>query len=272
MSMLQWTLLIVLAAAVVGLYLGSRGSNRGAKRAPKTPSRQTNLGANQANASLPAAEQAELFTRGQFDEYGVGKPRKRTAPQMSGASSAPQQTLFEPPPPPAPQPKSAPKTATRTAPVMGVAAAPAIREAAPGAQGAPEKIFALLIAEHEGTAVMGPKLHAALQQQGLQFGARQIYHRMLGEQMVFSVASLLKPGALDPADAQAFSTPGLSVFMVLPGPVQPAAAYADMAATARALAASLNAAVFDAQRQPFTAERERAQKAEVEAWARTNRL
>ncbi|HVT35138.1 MAG TPA: cell division protein ZipA C-terminal FtsZ-binding domain-containing protein, partial [Nevskiaceae bacterium] len=135
-----------------------------------------------------------------------------------------------------------------------------------------EKIFALLIAEREGTAIMGPKLHAALLQQSLQFGARKIYHRMSKGMVVFSVASLLKPGELDPAQAQGFSTPGLSVFMVLPGPIKPAAAYADMVATARALARSLNAEVFDSRKQLFGAEAERAQKVEIEEWARANRL
>ena len=48
-----------------------------------------------------------------------------------------------------------------------------------------EKIVSLLIAEREGTAILGPILHEALESQGLEFGARQIYHRLLNGEPVF---------------------------------------------------------------------------------------
>ena len=87
---------------------------------------------------------------------------------------------------------------------------------------------------------------------------------------MFSVASLIKPGVLDPAEQQGFSTPGLTMFMLLPGPGRPQAALQDMITTAQALANALNAEVFDASRQPFTAESARQLQADVEAWAQRN--
>jgi cell division protein ZipA len=90
---------------------------------------------------------------------------------------------------------------------------------------------------------------------------------MHGGTAVFSVASLLKPGVLDPA-ANGFSTPGLTLFMVLPGPVKASDAIRDMIGTAEKLARALNAEVFDSKRNPLTPSGARALQQEVEAWAR----
>src|SRR3546814_11443092 len=54
----------------------------------------------------------------------------------------------------------------------------------------------------------------------------------------------------------------LTVFMVLPTSTQPADAVRDLVATTRALAEQLNAEVFDANRQVFTAEAQRVLMAE----------
>jgi cell division protein ZipA len=146
--------------------------------------------------------------------------------------------------------------------------APTIAPAPPAPQ-APDKVIGLYIAEHEGTNILGPKIHAALRDRGLRFGAKKIYHRFEGEHAVFSVASLVKPGTLDPAEAEGFATPGLSVFLQLPGPVRPVAAFQDMLDTARGLARALNAELYDTeQRAPLSPERERALHEQVEDWAR----
>jgi cell division protein ZipA len=180
-------------------------------------------------AAPEAAPRAAEARPGQFDELGVGKPRSARA--------------------------AAPRVAPEAAP------APAARVA--------DKVVGLYIAEHEGTNILGPKIHAALQERGLRFGDKRIYHRLEDGHSAFSVASLVKPGALDPAEAEGFATPGLSVFMVLPGPARPLAAFQDMLDTARALARALNAELYDSeQRAPLTAERERALRTEVEDWAR----
>lgn len=177
-------------------------------------------------------KQLDMFnSTGQFDEFGVGKRRPaRVAPSLDGAPTASQVARGE----------------------------------------TPQKIIALLIAEREGTHILGPQVHAALRQHGLEFGAKQIYHREAEGDTVYSVASLLKPGIIDPAEAQSFSTPGLSIFMVLPGPLPALTAFREMLATAQSLAGALNAGVYDMRRQPLSPEATLKLEREVEQWARAN--
>lgn len=232
MSPLQWALLVVGAVAVIAIYVYSRRERGSAQRPRGAPA-----AAEAAPPAVGAVDQMDMFARGGFDELGVGKPRKRVPPSMPGAEEAP----------------AADAPAQQRAPVE-------------------EKIVAVLIAEREGTAIFGPKIHAALRAQGLSFGDKKIYHRIDGGKPVFSVASLIKPGYLDPAEQQGFSTPGLSVFMLLPGPMPPETAIGDMLGTARALAQQLNAELFDSNRQPLSSAAEKALIADIKAWARQNGL
>lgn len=235
MSTLQWALLLLGVGIALALIWSSRREKKALERINAPAPRTANRDWSAPEAAAPAGADA----RAGFDEYGVGKPRK-------AASAGP-----------------APRTPPTVAPVAP-ASAPA-----PALTAAPEKVIGFYIAEHEGTNILGPKIHAALESRGLRFGARRIYHRFEGEQPIFSVASLVKPGALDPAEAEGFATPGLSVFMTLPGPVRPVAAFQDMLDTARGLARALNAELYDTeQRAPLSPERERALHEQVEEWAR----
>jgi cell division protein ZipA len=233
MTPLQWALLIFGVVAVIAVYLYSRRDRRAMEK--WNPSEPTEplvppVRERQLDIFAPAGQQ--------FDEFGVGKPR-RIAPGFGEAGTA---------------------TAEDGGPA--VVAKPLKPQA--------EKIISLLIAEREGTHILGSQLHEALRAEGLQFGARQIYHRLLDGEAVFSVASLLKPGVLDPAAAASFSTPGLTMFMVLPGPQQPDMAIRDMLATADRLARAVNAQVYDSRRKPLSPGAARNLQLEVEAWAAAN--
>lgn len=249
MSVLQWALLIVGIVAVIAIYIASRREKRPVKI--WTPP------ATGVAPKLPAGDQMEIFSRtGEFDEFGVGKPRKRTAPVMPGV---PEKSL-----PLIDAPESAAQVATPASAVAPPAAPAAVSKTAE------QKIIAILIAEREGGVILGPNLHRALRNEGLIYGERKIYHRMDLGRPVFSIAGLLKPGQLDPAEADTFSTHGLTMFMVLPGAPEPMAAVRDMLITAKALARSLKSELFDNKRQPFTEESERALLADIEDWARRN--
>ncbi len=231
MGALQWALLILGVAAVVAVYFYSRRERKAEERVEPQVS--------QPKAAGAPDRQMDIFAGGgnKFDEFGVGKPRR-----IGGAAGG---------------------EADESAPAAG------------GERKPSEKIIALLIAEREGTHIFGEQLHAALQAQGLEFGDRQIYHRLDRSgggagRTVFSVASLLKPGYLDPSQAAGFTTPGLTVFMVLPGPVHPVTAFQDMLTTTQALARALNADVYDGKRRPMNTALAHTLQMEVEAFARDN--
>jgi len=266
MSALQWALLIFAVLAIVAVYLYSRRDRRAMDRWQSDERDEPLL--------PPRDQQLDIFAGGQFDEFGVGKPR-RVAPRIQPLADHPS---TEPAATPqrsggstrvAPSIAPAPPVSPAPPPVTPPAAAPM----APPAQAQiEEKIVALLIAERDGGQIPGAELHAALQAQGLSYGDRQIYHRLYGDSAVFSIASLVKPGYLDPQQADQFATPGLTVFMVLPGPQQPAAAIRDMLATAGRLANALNAQVYDAKRKPLTPNAGRDLQLEVESWARRHHI
>ncbi|HUR40553.1 MAG TPA: cell division protein ZipA C-terminal FtsZ-binding domain-containing protein [Verrucomicrobiae bacterium] len=236
MSSLQWALLL-LGVVIVGLLVfSSRREKKVLERLATPPpqppaSRDWGMERDAMAGSSERTGTPSVPSSAPFDEFGVSKPRRRSAPEVGDPAPA------------------APSVAT----------APRV----------PDKVIGLYIAEHEGTNILGPKIHAALADRGLRYGPRRVYHRYQGDQPLFSVASLVKPGALDPQEAEGFATPGLSIFMVLPGPAHPVAAFQDMLDTARALARSLNAQLYDSeQRAPLTAERERILHQQVEDWAR----
>jgi cell division protein ZipA len=243
MSPLQWALLIFGVVAVVAVYLYSRRDRRAME--------DSEAGSDEPLLPAPKAKdrQLDIFNseNQQFDEFGVGKPRRIVPSLDGGAEGQPS------------RPIELGGATPRVAPRPPVAEKPVS-----------EKIVSLLISEREGTHIRGDHIHKALRDQGLEYGARQIYHRMLRGEPVFSVASLLKPGHLDPELADTFGTPGLTLFMVLPGPQKPTEAIKDMLGTAERLAKALNAEVFDAKRKPLSPGAARNLQLEVETWALTN--
>jgi cell division protein ZipA len=248
LSALQWALLLLGVGIAALLVFSSRREKKALERlntpAPPPASRDWGMERESVQPPAPAPTTGAAPARPSapptaFDEFGVSRPRK--IPGLGVSTTLPPGTR---------------------APELGTPAAAPV-EPAPG------KLIGLYIAEHEGTNILGPKIHAALQERGLRYGLKRIYHRYEGEQPVFSVASLVKPGALDPAEAEGFATPGLSVFMVLPGPARPLAVFQDMLDTARGLARALNAELYDSeQRAPLTFERERVLHEQVEEWSR----
>lgn len=259
MTIVQWVLLAIAVGVVVAVYVYTRRDKRAMHRHSVNDGPQ---------ALLPPRERQLDIFNGQFDEFGVGKPR-RVAPGAGSVTSSPRATRVPP-------------RAEGTAPAAGAAepdaavavpspTATAAAQPQPAAVHASErKIVSLLLAERSGAPIEGERLHAALGEVKLAYGERQIYHRLYNGRSVFSVANLVKPGILDPEQATGFQTPGLMLFMVLPGPQRPAAAIHDMLITAGRLAQRLNGQVYDAQREMLTPEKGRALQLEVEAWAADN--
>ena len=109
-------------------------------------------------------------------------------------------------------------------------------------------IVCLHVANRSQQDFAGEEVLAALQIAGLKYGQYQVFHRLTNnnlQQSVFSVANMVEPGTLNPESLPQNRIPGLTLFLLLPGPQNAVAACADMLATARLLARQLGAEVLD---------------------------
>jgi cell division protein ZipA len=120
----------------------------------------------------------------------------------------------------------------------------------------PHDLIVLYVRAPAGVPFRGENVFRALEASGLRYGPMQIYHRVMEaggrEKSVFSVANLVEPGIFDHDDPESFTTPGLTLFMQLPGPLDGVKAYDDMVETARGLARELDGEVCDQSRSVLT--------------------
>jgi cell division protein ZipA len=110
------------------------------------------------------------------------------------------------------------------------------------------------------------KLILALREAGLRHGQFGIFHRpdTTDEQRSeFSVANLIEPGAFDLTRIKKDYYPGVSIFMMLPGPDDGVEVFDDMLTTSRSLAEKLDGELFDEQGSTLSIQRERYLREEV---------
>lgn len=132
-------------------------------------------------------------------------------------------------------------------------------------------ILVVNIIAQAGRVIEGPVLAPALESAGFRFGDMDIYHyhqmpdsAAAGDESdtapapLFSVINMMKPGTFDPGSMDTFTTQGISLFMVLPGPGEGLPAFGQMYEAAQALARELDADLLDDQRLPLTRERVKA--------------
>lgn len=102
----------------------------------------------------------------------------------------------------------------------------------------------------------GADLMSALESLGLAYGRYQVYHRKHTDgRTIFCVASLVEPGTFDLSTMADEEFRGVSLFAILPGPLEPMAAVEALLGTARELARSLSGTMQDAKGMPFSPQR-----------------
>jgi len=129
-----------------------------------------------------------------------------------------------------------------------------------------QKIVTLRLVAREKESFPGDELILNLRGIGLRHGKFGIFHRYEGENdddVIFSVASLVEPGSFDLANIKEQKIPGISIFMVLPGPIDGAISFDLMTAAARALSQSLHAELLDESGSTLSIQRERYLREEI---------
>ncbi|HXR20819.1 MAG TPA: cell division protein ZipA C-terminal FtsZ-binding domain-containing protein [Steroidobacteraceae bacterium] len=195
-------------------------------------------------------------------------------PQIDVAAASTAASDLSPPPAPLPAPGSAP--IEHGVPLAGSGSGSAETSAQAAADGSPHSapiiarvplvvewppegerhIVALRIVAACDERLSGRAVRLAITGCGFVHGRFGIYHQPDADgRALLSVASLSKPGILDPVNMDFQRLSGISLFSVLPGPLPPAAALDHLIDTARELSQRLAARVQDEHGQPLDAGR-----------------
>jgi cell division protein ZipA len=119
-----------------------------------------------------------------------------------------------------------------------------------------QKIVSIRVCAPGETRWPGAALLAALESHGLAYGRYQVFHRKhVDGRSLFCVASLVEPGSFDVAQMAADEFRGVTLFAVLPGPLEPLLTIDELLSAARGLAQDLAGMVQDAKGVPFSPQR-----------------
>jgi FtsZ-interacting cell division protein ZipA len=110
----------------------------------------------------------------------------------------------------------------------------------------------------------GSALLAALEANGLAFGRYQVFHRRHTDgRSLFCVASLKEPGSFDVTQMPAQEFKGITLFAVLPGPIEALLTIDELLNAARDLAATLTGMLQDSKGVPLSPQRQAALRDDV---------
>jgi len=129
-----------------------------------------------------------------------------------------------------------------------------------------QRIVTMRIVGHDKKPFKGDELILSMRGIGLRHGKFGIFHRYDGNdesKTVFSAASLVEPGSFDLTNIKDQQIPGISLFLVLPGPMEGVEAFDMMMAAARALTQTLDGELLDESGSTLSIQRERYLREEI---------
>jgi len=196
-----------------------------------------------------------IYSRGTFSSLFAARKEKPELPErrepsldgeQGGLNEAPDLT----PEPPKPEVPEAPKL-TADAKVIAIRLVPDVEE-----------------------SFSAEKLILAFREQGLAHGSLGVFHQVkegLPESAGFCVANLVEPGSFDLSNLKDQHYPGVSLFMIMPLPVDAVEVFDEMLTTARALANDMDGALLDEAGARLSIQRERYLREEVIEYQRMHR-
>jgi cell division protein ZipA len=158
----------------------------------------------------------------------------------------------------APSPKSAMTPATGRVPTLLPESSDRSSTAAAQTPNATEqqKIVTVRVCAAGDVRWSGAALLAALELHGLAYGRYQVFHRRhVDGRSLFCVASLIEPGTFDVTRMSAEEFRGVTLFAVLPGPIEPLLTIDELLGAARGLAQELAGMVQDSKGVPLSPQR-----------------
>ena len=238
MSELRLILLAVGVVVIAAIYWFTRREKRasGPRGERREPSFETFVSDSDAVPATRAADYSDAEPAGETADVAGLAEAPVSAAQASSAPATPETTTTEPfqqadlPLPEELRPEPAGQGDDATA------ASSAEQK---------EMVIVINVSAKGGKRFGGPEIVDALRAEQLELGELDIFHRRSGGRSMFSAASMVEPGTFDLSTIDRFSTPGISLFLVLPGPDSPVAAFTEMLSVARRLATTLGGEVLD---------------------------
>lgn len=119
-----------------------------------------------------------------------------------------------------------------------------------------QDVIMLNLVAPNGTQILGDALLKAILLSGMKFGSNAVFHYQesdhLDNNTVFSLVNLLKPGTFELDSINTLKTPGICIYMPLPGPINPAASFETFLLTAHKIAKTLNLEIKDELHRPLS--------------------
>ena len=123
-----------------------------------------------------------------------------------------------------------------------------------------QKIVTVRLVAREKKTFAADELVLSMRGIGLRHGKFGIFHRYDGNdetKIVFSAASLIEPGSFDLQNIKGQEIAGISLFLILPGPIDCVEAFDLMLVAARAMTQSLDGELLDESGSTLSIQRER---------------
>lgn len=171
---------------------------------------------------------------GTAEPFGLNPPEEHS--QSMGASIGEKIEAFSA--------RLTPKRKTRVA-----ASAPAMPSDGTAEKG---KIVSLHVVAPSGQIINGQMLLDTFENRGYHHGDMNIYHSLHQGKTVFSIAKMVMPGVFDVNDISSYDTPGITLFLQLPGPVQGDVAFEVLISEAHELASALGCNILDSERSTLS--------------------
>ena len=250
MDELRWALLLLGGIVILAVYLYTRKQSSSTGEVDGTDGATSGV----RGESLWADDETPVRTDPAVTSGAARRMRQAEAPGSGRKEPRLDATFAEDDQPEEPLPFIGDERAEAEAPVA--------RDVTPdpGPPIDPDKIVAMRMSAKSGQSFSAEEIVLKLRELGLRHGKFSIFHLHAGVGQgspLFSVASMTEPGSFDLTKLRETRLPGVTLFMVLPGPADPVETFDRMVEVARTLARDLEGELLDESASTWSIQRER---------------